>query len=100
LGKFTNNIYDNTYAATSGTVAQKTTAALRAAAMWSYYNNDGAVGAWAGKLYNWYAVALLQEDIDAYNVANPTTPWGWRVPTSTDFTNLATALGRLGCCGR
>ena len=81
-------LYNAIYAQTSGTVAQKTTAALRAAAMLSYYNNDGAVGSWAGKLYNWYAVALMQEDIDAYNVANPSTPWGWRGTLDADWVGL------------
>ena len=35
-----------------------------------------ALGAIYGKLYNWYAVKLLQMDIDYYNAANPTAPWG------------------------
>ena len=82
------NIYNAVFAQTSGTTAQKTTAALREAAMWSYYNNDGAVGSWAGKLYNWYAVALMQEDITAYNTANPSTPWGWRGTLDADWVGL------------
>ena len=87
------NLYDYIYANTSGTVEQKTYAGVKAAAMWCYYNNDSALGAIYGKLYNWYAVKLLQMDIDYYNAANPSTPWGWRVPSDTDFNTLATTLG-------
>ena len=32
-------------------------------------------------------------DIDYYNAANPSTPWGWRVPTQADFQTLSTYLG-------
>lgn len=86
-------LYDNAYAAQSGTIEQKTYAGVKAAAMWCHYNNDPANGAIYGKLYNWFAVKLLQMDIDYYNAANPTTPWGWRVPTQADFTTLSTYLG-------
>lgn len=82
-------LYNGVYAQTSGTAQQKEYAALKAAAMWCYYNNDPTVGAVYGKLYNWYAVRLLQWDIDLYNAANPSTPWGWRVPTSADASSLA-----------
>ncbi len=67
--------------------------ALKECGAWCYYNNDPANGAIYGKLYNWYAVKLLQDDIDAYNLANPATPWGWKVPTEADFNTLATTLG-------
>lgn len=93
------NLYDYVYANTTGTVEQKTYAAVKAAAMWSYYNNDTALGAVYGKHYNWYAVKLLQMDIDYYNAANPTTPWGWRVPTDADFNTLATTLGGVSVAG-
>lgn len=86
-------LYDAAYAAQVGTVEQKTYAGVKAAAMWCYYNNDVALGATYGKLYNWYAAKLLQMDIDYYNTANPTTPWGWRVPTQVDFQTLSTYLG-------
>lgn len=86
-------VYDAIYAATSGTTEQKTYAAVKASAMWCHYNNDTALGAVYGKLYNWFAAKLLQMDIDYYNTANPTTPWGYKVPASSDFTALSTALG-------
>lgn len=87
------NLYDYIYANTSGTVEQKTYAGVKASAMWCHYNNDSALGAVYGKLYNWFSVKLLQMDIDYYNANNPTTPWGWRVPTQADFQALSTALG-------
>ena len=73
--------------------------ALKESAMWCHYNNDSANGAIYGKLYNWYAVKLLQTDIDLYNAANPTTPWGWHVPTSAEFTTLQTYLGGVAVAG-
>ena len=77
------NVYNDVYASTSGTAAVKEQAALKAAAMWCYYNNDINSGAIYGKLYNWYAVKLIS--------LNP--PIGWRVPTSADFTQLSSYLG-------
>ena len=35
----------------------------------------------------------MQMDIDYYNAANPSTPWGWRLPTQTDYQTLSTYLG-------
>ena len=89
------SLYDSTYAATSGTVEQKTYAAVKAAAMWCNYNNDAPTGLIYGKLYNWFAVKLLQMDIDYYNAANPTKKWGggWRIPTQAEFQTLSTYLG-------
>ena len=87
------NLYNYIYTNTTGTAKQKEYAAVKVAAMWCHYNNDPALGAVYGKLYNWYAVKLLQMDIDYYNDANPTTPWGWKVPTIADFTTLSTYLG-------
>ncbi len=86
-------VYDHVFATTSGTTAQKEAAAAREAAAWCYYNNDPALGAIHGKLYNWYAARLLQNDIDDFNAANPSTPWGWRVPVQADFATLINHLG-------
>ena len=86
-------LYDGIYAQTAGTAEQKTYAAVKAAAMWCHYNNSVDNGAIYGKLYNWFAVKLLQMDIDYYNTANPTALWGWRVPTQADFQTLSTYLG-------
>lgn len=82
----------------NGLITQGYTAedALKEVAWWCYYNNDPVRGATYGKLYNWYAVKLLQTDIDAYNAANPSTPWGWKVPTDADFETLRTTVASLG----
>jgi uncharacterized protein (TIGR02145 family) len=93
------NLYNAIYAQTSGTVEQKTYAALKAAGMWCHYNNSVEIGSVYGKLYNWYAVKLLQMDIDYYNAANPNNQWGWRVPTEADFTTLQTFLGGASVAG-
>jgi len=81
-----------------GLIAQGYTAAnaLKEVAWWCHYNNDPANGATYGKLYNWYAAKLLQTDIDAYNAANPTTPWGWKVPTDAEWETLRTTVASLG----
>ena len=88
-------LYDGIYAQTAGTVEQKTYAAVKAAAMWSNYNNDAPTGLIYCKLYNWFAVKLFQMDIDYYNAANPTKKWasGFRMPTQTEFQTLSTYLG-------
>lgn len=86
-------LYDIVYEQTAGTVEQKTYAAVKAAGFWCHYNNSVDNGAIYGKLYNWFAVKLLQMDIDKYNTDNPTALWGWRVPTQADFQTLSTYLG-------
>lgn len=75
-------------------IAQGDTVAVatRKCAAWCYYNNDPNIGAVYGKLYNWYAAKLIQNDINAYNAANPTEPWGWRVPTEANFAALEAYL--------
>lgn len=73
--------------------------ATKFAAMWCYYNNDTEIGAVYGKLYNWFAVSLLQQDIDLYNAANPDNHWGWHVPSSTEFTALQNNLGGSAVAG-
>jgi uncharacterized protein (TIGR02145 family) len=50
---------------------------------WCYYNNDPAMGAIYGKLYNWYAV------IDPRGLA----PDGWHVPSNIEWTELETCIG-------
>ena len=92
-------VYNAVYAATVGTTTVKDTAGCLAASAWCHYNNDSANGAIYGKLYNWYAARTLQYDIDAYNAANPSTPWGYRVPTQADFTTLQTTLGGATVAG-
>ena len=50
---------------------------------WCYYENDTANGPIYGKLYNWYAIT------DPRGLA----PAGWRIPTDTEWSDLATFLG-------
>lgn len=85
-------LFDYIYANTAGTVEQKTYAAVKAAAMWRSPNNDVALAANYSKLYNDFATKLFDMDINYYNVANPTTPWGWRIPTESDWTTLQTYI--------
>ncbi|MEI6090236.1 MAG: fibrobacter succinogenes major paralogous domain-containing protein [bacterium] len=49
---------------------------------WCYYNNDPALGAIYGKLYNWYAV----------NDSRGLAPEGWHVPSDAEWTTLFTYL--------
>jgi len=86
-------IYDAVYAETVGASEVKLYAAVKEAAAWCYYNNDPENGSVFGKLYNWYAVKLLQLDIDNYNAANPDNAWGWRLPNVNDFDDLAAFCG-------
>jgi len=54
------------------------------------YNNDAAIGAKYGKLYNWYAVN------DSRNIA----PTGWHVPTDAEWTTLTNYVSaNLGTSG-
>lgn len=76
------NYYLNTL---SKTAAQS----ALAAAMWCHYNNDPALGAIYGKLYNWYAVYTLS--------LNP--PRGWRVPSKLDLDQLVAYLGGYSVAG-
>lgn len=85
-------LYDAAYAAHVGDAAAKEYAGLKAAAMWCYYNNSADNGAIYGKLYNWYAAKLLDLDM-------VTAGFGWRVPTSAQFTTLATYLGGTSVAG-
>ncbi len=50
---------------------------------WCYYNNDPAMGAIYGKLYNWYAV----------NDVRGLAPTGYHVPSDAEWTTLETCLG-------
>jgi len=50
---------------------------------WCWYNNDPAMGAIYGKLYNWYAV----------NDPRGLAPAGWHVPSDAEWTTLTTYLG-------
>jgi uncharacterized protein (TIGR02145 family) len=72
--------------------------ATKEAAMWCYYSNDPALGAIYGRLYNWYAVSLLNTDIVAYNTANPGS-LDFKVPLLVDYTPLKDFLGFAAVAG-
>jgi uncharacterized protein (TIGR02145 family) len=50
---------------------------------WCYYNNDPALGAIYGKLYNWYAIT------DPRGLA----PAGWHIPSDSEWKTLTDYLG-------
>ncbi|MEI6089274.1 MAG: FISUMP domain-containing protein [bacterium] len=56
---------------------------------WCYYNNDPALGAVYGKLYNWYAV----------NDSRGLAPDGWHVPSDEEWTTLSDYLGGESVAG-
>jgi uncharacterized protein (TIGR02145 family) len=56
---------------------------------WCYYNNDPAMGAIYGKLYNWYAV----------NDARGLAPAGWHIPIDFEWTILTKCLGGEAVAG-
>ncbi|MGA2298820.1 MAG: FISUMP domain-containing protein [FCB group bacterium] len=56
---------------------------------WCYYNNNTAIGAVYGKLYNWYAV----------NDKRGLLPPGWHIPANSDWNTLGTNLGGFGTAG-
>jgi uncharacterized protein (TIGR02145 family) len=56
---------------------------------WCYYNNDPAMGAIYGKLYNWFAV----------NDSRGLSPKGWHIPTDEEWSTLVTYLGGESVAG-
>lgn len=85
-------LYDNAYAAASGTVEQKTYAGVKAAAMWRSPNNDVALQVIYGKIYNGFAKKLLAMDIAYYNAANPSATWGYGIPTQAELDTMMTTI--------
>ncbi len=70
----------------SDTIPQVTDAATWAAlttGAWCYPENNPAIGAIYGKLYNWYAV----------NDARGFAPYGWHIPADFEWTTLYNCLG-------
>jgi uncharacterized protein (TIGR02145 family) len=57
------------------------------------YDNSTANIEPYGLLYNYYAAAKIQEDINEYNRNNPNNPWKWRIPTQADWDSLIIKLG-------
>jgi len=81
-------LYTNAYNGATGTEEEKIYAGVKAAAMWCYYDNDILNGALYNKLYNWYAVKLIQMNFYYYNTLYPETNWGWHVPSEAEWNIL------------
>jgi len=56
---------------------------------WCYYNNDPAMGAIYGKLYNWFAV----------NDPRGLAPEGWHIPSEEEWMELENCLGGSDIAG-
>lgn len=56
---------------------------------WCYQNNDPALGAIYGKIYNWHAVQVIA----------PNLPDKWTIPIQSDFINLGNYLGGFSVAG-
>lgn len=66
---------------------------------WCYYNLDTPTGMVYGRMYNWHAVMQLQDDITAWNTANPDNLYEYHVPEISEFQTLITTLGGAGVAG-
>jgi hypothetical protein len=83
------NLYDDFYAKTAGTIAQKTKAACLAAAAWRSPSDDPLLDVIYGKRYNQFAITLLALDIAAWDIANPTNLYEWDIPTRAELETLS-----------
>ena len=59
--------------------------ALKEAAGWCYFDNDPAIGAIYGKLYNWFAVSLINTDMG-------TAAYGWHTLNDAESVILDTTV--------
>jgi uncharacterized protein (TIGR02145 family) len=91
-GDWTKSNYDGSTFRNGDSIPQVTDptawAALTTPA-WCHYNNDPANDAIYGKLYNWYAI----------NDPRGFAPFGYRVPTDEDWTDLINCLGGESVAG-
>jgi uncharacterized protein (TIGR02145 family) len=86
-------LYDGVYAQTSGDASAKTYAALKASAMWCHLNNDPLNGVLHGKLYNGFALKLIDSDITTFNTNNPASSFGYGLPSDDEITTLVSTIG-------
>lgn len=66
---------------------------------WCYVGGNSSFDAAYGKLYNWYAIKLIQDDILAYNNLHPDSKWGYEVPVTENWVQLRTSLGGESVAG-
>lgn len=62
---------------------------------WCYYNNDPSNGDTYGKLYNWYAVAGIWNDLSKTDTSQrkKLAPTGYHIPTGIEWAKLSNYLG-------
>lgn len=65
---------------------------------WCYYDNDPSNGITYGKLYNWYAVAGLN-DYDPNTPLKKLAPTGFHIPSDIEWTTLTSFLGGENVAG-
>ena len=87
-----------------GTVIPEVTSSATWAALttpaWCYYNNSKTTGQTFGKLYNWYAVKQLYDDIIAFNASVPANRKYLYAPANdSQVSILASYLGGAAIAG-
>jgi uncharacterized protein (TIGR02145 family) len=62
---------------------------------WCYFEDLESLGKIHGKLYNWYAVAGIYDEVSKKDISKrkKLAPEGWHVPSNTEWTTLTTFLG-------
>ena len=90
-------LYTNAYNSAFGTEDEKIYEGLKAAAMCNSYSANAGFEATYGLLYNWYAVALLQKDIDKYKALGNVIEY--YVPTQANWITCINALGGITVAG-
>jgi uncharacterized protein (TIGR02145 family) len=68
---------------------------------WCYINNDSAFGTTYGKLYNWYAVAGIWNEVSKTDESQrkKLAPSGYHVPSEAEWTSLTDYLGGYNVAG-
>lgn len=68
---------------------------------WCYYNNNPANGGLYGKLYNWYAVAGIWNEVSKTDLSQrkKLAPMMYHIPSDSEWTILTTYLGGKSVAG-
>lgn len=67
---------------------------------WCNAGNSAVNGGVYGKLYNFYAIKKIQEDIDTYNALHPDAPFVYDLSISTDWDGIVAAYGGATVAGQ
>ena len=95
----TTNLDVSTY--TDGTLIPQVTDLSRLETMttgaWCYLNNDTLFGHKYGKLYNWYAVMGIHDEVSKFfePARKKLAPQGYHIPSFSEFGNLVDGIGGL-----